>query len=417
MRCLVTGATGYIGGRLVPRLLADGHQVRCLVRSPGKLDDVPWVDQVEIVRGDVLDESTVESACAGIDVLYYLVHSLHDKNFTDTDLTAARTVAAAAERAGVGRIVYLGGLHPPGADLSPHLASRTAVGEVFLDGAVPAVVLQAAVIVGSGSASFEMLRYLSERLPLMVTPRWVGNRVQPIAVRDVLHYLLGSVDLPAGVNRAFDIGGPDVLTYVDMMRRFAAVAGLAKRRVLPVPLLTPRLSALWVNAVTPVPGTIATPLVESLVHEVVCREHDVDTVIAPPESGLTGYERSVELALAQESAAESSWSGPPSDPLPSDPAWSGGSAAVTHRSRRTSATPAASWRAIDAVGRVRPVPRVPGVARRELRVVDGTRVGLRAVFAPRGLIGQLYRWTVWPVRALLLGRVVRTVTRAAEREI
>ncbi|GGU20376.1 NAD(P)H-binding protein [Lentzea flava] len=291
MRCLVTGATGYLGGRLVPRLLAEGHRVRCLVRSPEKLRDVPWAADVEIVRGDVLGD--LDEAMRDIEVVHYLVHSLHSKDFADADRKAAENTARAAERVGVHRIVYLGGLHPAG-DLSPHLASRKEVGEVFLRSSVPAVVLQAAVIIGSGSASFEMLRYLTERLPVMVTPRWVHNRIQPIAVRDVLRYLVGATTVDA--NRTFDIGGPDALTYLEMIQRYALVAGLRKRLVLPVPLLTPHLSAYWVFLVTPVAGSMAGALIESLIHEVVCRERDVEKVL--PGENL-GYDEAVEFALAQ----------------------------------------------------------------------------------------------------------------------
>jgi hypothetical protein len=199
----------------------------------------------------------------------------------------------------VDRIVYLGGITPAERPLSDHLASRDDVARILLDSGVPTVVLRAAIILGSGSASFEMLRYLTERLPVMVTPRWVHNRVQPIAVRDVLHYLTHAATLPSELSRGFDIGGPDVLTYLDMMRRYAVVAGLPRRLVAPVPVLTPWLSAQWVNLVTPVPRSIAVPLIDSLVHEVVCHDHDVADHIPDPEGGLTHYERAIELALTR----------------------------------------------------------------------------------------------------------------------
>ncbi|GAA5214131.1 hypothetical protein GCM10023323_57900 [Streptomyces thinghirensis] len=213
LRCLVTGATGYIGGRLVPELLAAGHRVRCLARSPHKLRDHPWAGQAEVVRGDVTDAVSVSGAMEGIDVAYYLVHALGGGgDFEETDRRAARTFAERAEAAGVRRIVYLGGLTPPGVpehDLSPHLRSRAEVGRVLLASGVPTTVLRAAVVIGSGSASFEMLRYLTERLPVMVTPSWVHTRIQPVAVRDVLRALVGSARMPGDVSRAFDIGGPD----------------------------------------------------------------------------------------------------------------------------------------------------------------------------------------------------------------
>jgi uncharacterized protein YbjT (DUF2867 family) len=240
---LVTGATGYIGGRLVPRLLAEGHVVRAMTRDAGRLRDVPWADQVEVVEADALGGPALDRALAGVDVAYYLVHSIGaGRAFERTDREAAAAFAAAARAAGVGRLVYLGGLVPSQGRLSPHLASAREVGQVLLDSGVPTVVLQAAVILGSGSASFEMLRYLTERLPAMITPKWVDNRIQPIAVRDVLRYLVGAATLPAEVSRRFDIGGPEVLTYREMMQRYAAVAGLRRRVIVPVPLLTPRLS-------------------------------------------------------------------------------------------------------------------------------------------------------------------------------
>lgn len=477
MRCLVTGSTGYLGGRLVPRLLAAGHDVRCLVRDPGKLRDVPWAGDVEIVRGDVLAD--LGSAMRGIDVVHYLVHSLHDDDFADADRRAAQNTAKAAREAGVGRIVYLGGLHPPDADLSPHLASRKEVGEIFLTSGVPSVVLQAAVIIGSGSASFEMLRYLTERLPVMVTPRWVHNRIQPIAVRDVLRYLVDCVTLPPDTNRTFDVGGPDVLTYLQMMLRYARVAGLPKRRVLQVPVLTPKLSSHWVNLVTPVPRSIAAPLIESLVHEVVCRENDIASLL-PTEN--IGYDRAVELALAKirDAHVETRWSGAslpgaPSDPLPTDPEWSGGSVYTDVREQRTTAPPERLWEVVEGIGgergwysfplawavrgwadrlaggvglrrgrrdpqrlqvgealdwwrveeldrgrllRLRAEMKVPGGAWLELQVADadadGSTYRQRAVFVPRGLAGHLYWWLVLPFHGIVFGGMVRNITSEAE---
>jgi hypothetical protein len=355
------------------------------------------------------------------------------------------------------------------------------VGEVFLRSSVPAVVLQAAVIIGSGSASFEMLRYLTERLPVMVTPRWVHNEIQPIAVRDVLRYLVGCADLPPEVNRTFDIGGPDVLTYLDMMLRYARVAGLRKRLVVPVPVLTPKLSSHWVNLVTPVPRAIAAPLIESLVHEVICHEHDVEGYVPDPPEGLTGYDRAVELALAKirDADVETRWSGAsppgsPSDPLPTDPDWSGGSVYVDVREEDTRAAPDRLWQVVEGIGgehgwysfplawvvrgwadrlvggvglrrgrrdprrlhvgealdwwrveeiergrllRLRAEMKVPGLAWLELRVAPGDQGGStyrqRAVFVPRGLAGHAYWWAVWPFHGLVFGGMVRNIARAA----
>jgi uncharacterized protein YbjT (DUF2867 family) len=358
VRHLVLGATGYIGGRLAPRLLdEDGDgSVRCLVRDPGKLRDVPWARRAEVVRGDLLDPASLRSACADVDVVYFLVHSLVARDFADIDRRAAQNVAQAAREAGVRRIVYLGGLHPDG-PLSPHLESRREVGEILMASGVPTAVLQAAVVLGSGSASFEMLRYLTERLPVMVTPRWVGSRIQPIAVRDVLRYLVGVRKLPDDVNRTFDIGGPDVLTYHEMMVRYAKVAELPPRRVLTVPYLTPRLSSHWVNLVTPVPRAIAVPLIDSLVHEVVCREQDILEHVPDPPEGRIGYDRAVALALAKITAGdvETRWSdaaGPAAaaDPLPTDPTWAGGSVYLDEREQGCRATPDALWAVVTGIG-------------------------------------------------------------------
>jgi uncharacterized protein YbjT (DUF2867 family) len=358
VRHLITGATGYVGGRLAPRLLDDdgAGSVRCLVRDPGKLRDVPWARRAEVVRGDLLDPDAVRRACTGVDVVYVLVHSLVERDFAAIDRRAATVVARAAREAGVRRIVYLGGLHPDG-PLSAHLASRREVGDILLASGVPTAVLQAAVVLGSGSASFEMLRYLTERLPVMVTPRWVGSRIQPIAIRDVLRYLVAAARLPADVNRTFDIGGPEVLTYRQMMDRYAVVAGLPHRRVLPVPLLTPRLSAHWVNLVTPVPKAIAAPLIDSLVHEVVCREHDILRHVPDPPEGRIGYDRAVALALARINAGdvETRWSdaagtAAAADSLPTDPQWAGGSVYLDERERTCAADPDALWSVVTGIG-------------------------------------------------------------------
>lgn len=478
MRCVVFGATGYIGGRLIPQLLDAGHDVRAVAREPGKLAEVPWRDRAEIVRGDVTDPASVAESMRGQEVVYYLVHSLHQKDFVDIDRRAARTVATAAKAEGVERIVYLGGIMPDGDDLSPHLASRKEVGEILLASGVPTVVLRAAIIIGSGSASFEMLRYLTERLPAMVTPRWVHNRIQPIAVRDVLHYLTHAVSLPPDVNRGFDIGGPDVLSYLDMMRRYAVVAGLNRRIVVPVPVLTPWLSAQWVNLVTPVPRSIAIPLIESLVHEVVCRDDDISAYVQrPPE---THVERAIELALAKirDSDVPTRWSdaGAPSDPLPTDPSWSGGSVYADIRETNTDVDPATLWSVIESIGgehgwysfplawsvrgwidrvaggaglrrgrkdprrlhvgealdwwrvehlerprmlRLRAEMRVPGRAWLELSVIPrdkGSTYRQRAIFEPHGLAGHLYWKSIAPFHGVIFGGMSRNITQAARNQ-
>ncbi|MDX6348343.1 MAG: hypothetical protein QOF84_3133 [Streptomyces sp.] len=486
LRCLVTGATGYIGGRLVPELLAAGHSVRCLARSPGKLRDHPWAGRVEAVRGDVTDGDSVSAALEGMDVAYYLVHALGSgSGFEDADRRAAGLFGERAHAAGVRRIVYLGGLTPAGVperELSPHLRSRAEVGRILMASGVPTAALRAAVIIGSGSASFEMLRYLTERLPAMVTPSWVSTRTQPIAVRDVLRLLVGCARLPDDVNRTFDIGGPDVLTYEGMMRRYAAVAGLPKRLIIPVPVLSPRLSSLWVGLVTPVPGAVARPLVESLRHEVVCAEHDIARYVPDPPGGPLGLDQALRLALKRIRDADvaTRWSsasapGAPSDPLPTDPDWAGGSLYTDHRERAVDASPEALWQVVEAIGgengwysspwawalrgrldrlvggaglrrgrrdaarlragdcldfwrveeidpgrllRLRAEMRLPGLAWLELRVdrdpAGGTVFRQQALFHPRGLAGHLYWWGVSPFHAMVFGGMARNIAAEAE---
>ncbi len=308
-RCLVTGATGYIGGRLVPRLLDRGYSVRALARNPDKLADLPWRDSVEVVRGDLADPDSLSAAFDGIDVVYYLVHSMGSSaDFVAAEAESARNVVTAAKHAGVKRLVYLGGLHPPGVKLSPHLRSRVAVGEILLASGIETVVLQAGIVIGSGSASFEMMRHLTNRLPAMTTPKWVHNKIQPIAIHDVLHYLVeaATADMPA--SRTWDIGGPDVLEYGEAMQVYAQVAGLPRRLIIAIPFLTPTIASLWIGLVTPMPPGLARPLIESLEVDAVMNEHDIDTVIGPPSGGATGYRDGVADALKN-------------GPLPTDPHW------------------------------------------------------------------------------------------------
>ncbi|HEV7196231.1 MAG TPA: NAD(P)H-binding protein [Pedococcus sp.] len=294
---LVTGATGYIGGALVPALIDEGWRVRVLTRNRRRLDGLAWADQVEVVEGDGSEATDVRRAVAGVDVAYYLLHSMDGNgDFVTRDRSLATTFATAAGQEGVGRVVYLGGLHPRG-ELSPHLASRVEVGEIFLAGPVPATVLQAGVVIGAGSASFDMLRHLTERLPAMVAPKWLRNRIQPIAIADVVHYLVGSADLSPEVNRSFDIGGPEVFTYARLMQRYAAAVGLRPRFIVTVPVLTPGLAGLWVGLVTPVPAGIARPLVGSLVHDAVCREEDILEVVGAPPGGRTPFDAAVTSAV------------------------------------------------------------------------------------------------------------------------
>ncbi|KUH80786.1 MULTISPECIES: NAD(P)H-binding protein [unclassified Mycobacterium] len=309
IRCLVTGATGYIGGRLVPALLDHGHAVRALARNPDKLDDASWRDRVEVARGDLGGTDSLRNAFEGMDVVYYLVHSMGTSpDFVEEEARSARNVVAAARDAGIRRLVYLGGLHPAEADLSPHLRSRTDVGEILIGSGIETVVLQAGIVIGAGSASFEMIRHLTNRLPVMTTPRWVHNKIQPIAIDDALHYLAEAAAAPVAASRTWDIGGPDVLEYREAMQVYADVAGLRRRVIIDLPWLTPTLASWWIGLVTPLPGALARPLVESLECEAVMANHDIDDVIAPPHSGLTGYRDAVAKALQR-------------GPLPGDPRW------------------------------------------------------------------------------------------------
>ncbi|UXA17405.1 NAD(P)H-binding protein [Mycobacterium sp. SMC-4] len=304
--CLVTGATGYIGGHLVPKLLEKGFAVRAMARTPAKLDDAPWRSDVEVVRGDLTDADSLAAAFDGVDVVYYLVHSMGtSRDFVAEEARSARNVVAAAQQAGIKRVVYLGGLHPEGADLSRHLASRVEVGEILMGSPVETVVLQAGIVIGSGSASFEMVRHLTDRLPLMTTPKWVHNKIQPISVDDVLHYLAESATAPVPRSRTWDVGGPDVMEYGEAMQTYAEIAGLSRRVMVVLPFLTPTIASLWVGLVTPIPAGLARPLVESLECDAIAHEHDIDEVIAPPPGGLTGYREAVEQALQEGGTAAS----------------------------------------------------------------------------------------------------------------
>ncbi len=341
----------------MPRLLEAGYDVRVLVRDPVKMIDVPWVDRVEVSVGDLAQASTLMDAMRDVKVIYYLVHSMGGKgDFERTERTAAMNVARAARSAGVERIVYLGGLHPDG-KLSPHLRSRAEVGRILINSGVPTAALQAGVVIGSGSTSFEMIRHLTDVLPYMPAPKWVRNFIQPIAVRDVLHYLVESAKLPPDVNRTFDIGGPDVLRYGQMMNGYALEAGLKQRPIASLPVLTPWLASQWVNLVTPIPRALAVPIIASLQYDCVIHEHDIATYIPEPEGGLTSYRRAVRLALGRMQAGDvtTSWlnssvEGAPANLLPSDPDWTGHTVYVDLKEKTSNASVESLWSVIEGIG-------------------------------------------------------------------
>lgn len=294
---LVTGATGYVGGKLVPRLLEEGYHVRVLVRDPEKLRTKSWKNEVDVFEGDVLERSTLVPALSGVGFAYYLVHSITSgKNFAKRDLAAARNFGEAAKHAAVKQVIYLGGLGDPGTGLSEHLRSRQETANILRLSGVCVTEFRAGVIVGAGSISFEMIRYLAERIPVMICPRWVRSRAQPISIDDVVEYLVTSPRNPDSAGQIIEIGGADVLTYGDMMMLYARVRGL-RRLLINVPVLTPRLSSYWVHWVTPLKAVFARPLIEGLRNEVVVRDKKASELF--PQIKPSDYESAVHSALSQ----------------------------------------------------------------------------------------------------------------------
>ena len=479
---LVTGATGYVGGRLVPRLLRLGHRVRCLVRDASRLQGRAWVGDVEVVEGDVLDAVAMPAAMVGVDVAYYLVHSMSraaGADFEEVDVQAARTFAMAAKAAGVQRLIYLGGLGDPAANLSRHLRSRQETGAALQEAGVPVTEFRAAVIVGAGSISFDMMRYLTERLPIMICPRWLSTRVQPISIEDVLDYLVGALTARASAARIIEIGGADVLTYGEMIMRYAQLRGL-RRKLVSVPVLTPRLSSLWVHLVTPIPSAIARPLIDGLSSEVVVRGTMARSVF--PQVHPVDYRTAVQQALAsvRMGAVESVWT----DALTSSQrrrqehaAGAGAGVLSTGRQRLVKASPERAFAAFAGIGGKRGYGSlgwawrlrgtmdrlVGGVGlRRGRRDPDNLRVGdaldfwrveavvpnvlLRlhaemklpggawlqfeaiprsqgvtllvqtAFFSPRGVAGLLYWYLLYPVHGLVFSGMIRTLAARAEAQ-
>jgi uncharacterized protein YbjT (DUF2867 family) len=471
---LVTGATGYIGGRLVPVLEAAGVRLRCLARHPASLS-FRVAPATEVVEGDLFDLASLDRALSGIDVAYYLVHSMGAHgDYLESDRVAARNFGDAARRAGVRRIVYLGGLATGDEVFSKHLRSRIETGQMLRESGVPVVEFRASVVIGSGSLSFELIRALVERLPIMICPRWVSTLAQPIGIDDVLSYLAAALRLPAGESRTFEIGGLDQASYGDLMREYARQRGL-KRVMISVPLLTPRLSSLWLGLVTPVYARVGRELIAGLKNRSVVVDPTALAVFPFRPIGLReAIARAIRyedraFALTRWSDARSSGGATASSsdtrfggklidrrqihvPVGADRAFApiatiGGNQGWYYatwlwrvrgaidllmggvgmrRGRRDPNTPTVGdtldfWRveAYEPVRRLRlsAEMRVPGRAWLEFEVVpdaDGAVVHQTAVFEPVGLSGLLYWYVLWPVHALIFGGLLRSIARRAQ---
>ncbi|UCC92704.1 MAG: DUF2867 domain-containing protein [Thermoplasmata archaeon] len=359
MEVLVMGSSGYIGSRLVARLLQDGHRVSAASRSPDGLENMPWSGHgsVEPVLADVLDGPSLERAFEGVEVVYYLVHSMvsHPRRFAEVDREGARRTSKAAAEAGVERIIYLGGLSEGSGFGSEHLRSRDEVADILGEGNVPVTTLRAAMVMGSGSASFEIMRYLVDRLPVMTTPKWVQSQTQPIAIRDVLAYLTGVLDVPETLGKSFDVGGPEVLNYLALMDIYTEEAGMRRRMIIQLPFLSPKLSSYWIGLVTPVPAAMARRLTEGLSSRSVCKDMSIRDLI-PME--LTDSVTAIRASLdpGRRLVAFDEWDTDtmvrhPEWPHPGDPPWAGGTEFTDTRRMELDKDSDSVWRPVERIGR------------------------------------------------------------------
>jgi len=355
---LVTGASGYVGGRLVTSLLDDNAKVRVFVRDANKAQSHTWANEVEIAVGNASDYQSTVKALTGVHTAFYLLHSINlGPNFDQIESEMARNFAKAAQECGVKQIVYLGGINND-TKTSKHLQSRANTGKELATTSVAVMELRAGIIIGSGSASFEMLRHLTHRLPVMTTPKWVSNKTHPIAIRDILWFLRNAAKLEKPVTGIFDIGGPEILSYADMMQKFAKISGLRRRWIIEIPVLTPKLSSLWIGFVTPVPTSLARPLVGSLISEVVADPaKSISHLIPNPPEGLIDVEAAIHLALTKvsDNNVSTRWSDAAVPTAPwqkaqSDPDWAGETLYKDTRVRITDASIGSLWQAVEEIG-------------------------------------------------------------------
>lgn len=361
-RVLVTGATGYVGGRLIPELVAAGFAVRAVARNPEDLEGRPWSDRVEIMKADLSEPDEVRAAMEDVHTALYLVHSMGgDGDFVEREQKIADVVARASDDAGVTQLVYLSGLHPdekPVEELSDHMRSRELVARRLDEAAAPALVFEAGVVIGSGSTSFEMIRHLSDRLPVMPGPSWLKNKVEPIAIRDVLYYLAHACALPEPVQARAQIGDGVAQPFATLLTQYAEAAGLSKRIVIPLPFPASHLSGFWIGMVTPIPVGVALPLASSLREDAVTSNHTVADIIPDPPGGLTSYQDAVRRALHHEESGplDVTWEADeysavdPAAPLPSDPEWAGKTVYKDERERESDLSPEDVWPVIESVG-------------------------------------------------------------------